>query len=362
MRRLSAKQKERLIRLQLERWHRDLKRRHGSDSSMRGRNKRRKQAPAHRDGALMRHLTVPRILDLYEHEHAAEAHQLFWQLRDQAITRRKIVRLDFSKTTLVKATAMLNLLAEIDRAQKIRNDKSCIRCIPPRNGLVRQVFRQIGLADMLGITVPGTVSSPSVTFWTYHTDTTAGGDVAGPLLHKIKDRITDETTERLFVAVTEALTNAVHHSSIAERSDGIPVLKSRWWMFAGMNDKEFVIVVCDLGIGIPESLELKWREQVRAIFRRLELGNSDDAYIRAAMELHRTRTGYRYRGKGMAQLKEALEQAQDGHLVVNSNRGVYTYKPAASKPEQFFSLKHGIGGTTIEWSIPLGQAGNIAAL
>lgn len=201
--------------------------------------------------------------------------------------------------------------------------------MPPTDAVVSQVFQQIGLAKLIGIDRQVTINHDHVRCWQFISNITTDGDATGQILERLKDQLTKEVTTELFVAVTEALTNTVHHSALAQRPDRIPVLPKRWWMFAGVRDNQLTMVVCDLGIGIPASVPLNWKDvPLRRLLANLGLGSTDGAIIQLSMEIRRTVTNKPHRGLGMKQLRDVLTQAGCGYLVVYSNKGVYAYWPA----------------------------------
>ncbi|MEX0729308.1 MAG: hypothetical protein WED00_12345 [Aquisalimonadaceae bacterium] len=252
------------------------------------------------------------------------------------------------------AAATLNLVAEMDRILKIKRNIQYITCIPPRHKVVRQIFEQVGLSWLLGLSLNEPVVAKDVRCWRFVSSDQADGAIPGELLSEFRDHLHSDLTPSLFRAVTEAMANAVEHSHSCARIDSLPALAKRWWMFAGVFDNQLVFVICDLGVGIPNALPVRWHERmINRVISRLRLGTTDGDYIRAAMEITKTRTQLPHRGKGMTQLRDVLTEAQGGTLVVYSNKGAYTYQPAEEDGEHIEGFKTPLGGTTIEWSLPL---------
>lgn len=61
----------------------------------------------------------------------------------------------------------------------------------------------------------------------------------------------------------------------------------------------------------------------------------------------------------MKQLKDALTQIGRGHLLIYSNKGLYRYRPSAAKAEETEDFKTPVGGTIIEWCLPLDGASSV---
>lgn len=363
MRRLSAEDRVRAARLNESRHRHNLERRN------RARERRRKRNVFYGSYAASDRITVraPEQIDLYDQDWSIRLRSFLARLREELYTKRNQVLIDFRRTHRVTAAAMLNVVAEVDRARRVLENRYPVTCIPPRSDLVQQVFKQVGLASLLGLRQNVSVSHRMVTFWRYETGIDSGGEVVDALLDQVERELNGETGQGIYVATTEALLNAVHHGStgrdgvVREDDDGIPILPRRWWLFGGVHDGYLSLVVSDLGIGIPRSLPLRWRDHdIRMIANSLSLQSNDSDYIRVAMELHRTRTGQRNRGRGMRQLRNAITDADAGYLVVYSNRGVYKYH-GDDESESRHNFKYGIHGTTIEWSMPLESARDISA-
>ena len=101
----------------------------------------------------------------------------------------------------------------------------------------------------------------------------------------------------LFAAVTEAMTNVVHHAYSREGMvDGL----RKWCLSASRNAarKEIAILIYDQGLGIPGTLPRNFSDRIREI---LPAGlSSDDArMIQAAHELSRSATREWNRGHGL---------------------------------------------------------------
>ena len=301
-------------------------------------------------------LTAPSQIDLYSSDNHRRIARFLRKLRTVTLKGGHRVVIDFSNTTRVTAAAMLLTLAEIERIYELHPRRRPVIARMPREDVVRQVFQQIGLCQLLGIKRSVPVTHENVTFWRYVSGTKVNGEAVGQVLENFQDQMPENS--ELYDGVSEAMTNAVQHAGIAKRSDGIPILDRRWWMFAGVRRGELAVVVADLGIGIPRSVPVNWGDE--AIGRLLEkIGlrrTTDGNYIRLAMELRRTRTNLRHRGKGMPELKDVLDQAGDGVLSVYSNKGGYTYSPTMRTDGKIRSFKMSIMGTIIEWSLPLADA------
>ena len=352
MKRLNSKAQLRQKRLRRVRWRRNRKRldRYAELRGKRKPRKTRRRAP--NPDALI--LAPPR-LNLYEMGASKRTRHFLAQIRRHVFYKNQRIRIDFSETKLVTAAATLNLVAELYRVRALSETKRVISCVPPRHAVVRQVFDQVGLSDLLGITGRVKITHPLVTFWRYTTDTSSDGEAIYDMLTQLGTKLSDERRRRLFVALSEALTNTVQHASLEPSVEGINVLPRRWWMFAGVHDDRLTVVVTDLGVGIPRSLPKRWQASLlQRLAKQFGLEDNHADSIKLAMELGRSRTAQVHRGKGMGQLRDAIKSANVGHFAVYSSRGEFRYQP--SEQEQTRNFKYGLHGTTVEWSMPIETA------
>ncbi len=167
----------------------------------------------------------------------------------------------------------------------------------------------------------------------------------------------------MYKGVTEAMTNASNHAYIEERADGLAFGREepRWWMFSQERNGRLFVSLCDLGVGIPNSLprtKLKdWApESVLSFIKSVAQGSAptnDCVMIKAAIELGRSRTDLPYRGRGLQQLKDVIDVVSDGSLAIHSNRGVYRYNPSNRAIETINDFSDSIMGTLILWNVPI---------
>jgi hypothetical protein len=84
------------------------------------------------------------------------------------------------------------------------------------------------------------------------------------------------------------------------------------------------------------------------------LGHSDGNLIRAAMEVGKTRTHEKHRGKGLMDLRAVLD-ALGGVLQIHSNCGFYEYVAENSNEKCKTFKQMSILGTLVLWSVPIPQ-------
>lgn len=260
--------------------------------------------------------------------------------------------LDFTRTQRVFADGMLLLYAEVRR---LRTDYPHVRitCRLPLRSKTSEVLKQIGMLDLLGCQAKVTPSKADVVRWKFATGSTVEGERYDEVVGiPFEGDLAEPLHEALYVGMTEAMTNVVHHAYQGDRGDGLaPITQKQWWMFSTSKDGFLTVVLCDLGVGIPGTFPFKHP----SLWRRLtSLGRTRDCdVLEEAVKLGATRTGQSGRGRGLSQLLEIVNQTDQSSLTIHSNHGVYYKTPSKKGTHEF---RDSIMGTLINWRIPLRQA------
>lgn len=287
--------------------------------------------------------------------------QFLRSLRREA-TRNNRVTINFKRTCLTHSCGTLLLLSELDRLTRAMNGFCAIGCTYPNDEKVEKVFQQIGLLKLLEKEhrLEVTEADRDVFHWRFATGIEVDPIPADPILKAIKEQI-PRTFRKVVVGVEEAMDNSVHHAYISSRNDrlaGRPGAdERRWWLFAEVLDDWLHVNFCDLGIGIPQSLPISWREEATDLVRMaLSRGKKDVRMIKRAFEVGRTRTELVHRGKGLKNIANAARDLK-GVLTVHSNGGSvrYDYRGDSERVIEM-SHKRSIMGTVVQWSIPLSAA------
>jgi len=126
----------------------------------------------------------------------------------------------------------------------------------------------------------------------------------------------------------------------------------RWWMFSQLKDGLLSVSFCDLGMGFRNSLMSSehWAKKlVLGAVARLGKGGTDGHFIRVAFELGKSRTKAPHRGKGLEELKTAIESV-GGRLRILSHKGNYFYSASDGK-EEAYDFEDSVPGTVISWTV-----------
>lgn len=277
------------------------------------------------------------------------------EVRRLLVTEQASVRFNFTNTTRMYSGGTLLFLSELHRCKVLSGSQLNIRCIPPRNVKVAQVLKQIGAFDLMRYRKKIDTTFSDVIHWRFASGHQVEGEKYENILGSYEGRVAETLLGSLFRGITEAMTNCHHHAYIDVRPDGLGQQDKmkNWWMFSQERKGYLSVVFCDLGIGIPATLSTKKPKLWQAVMTLGKAGR-DSSIIEHAVADSVSRTGKRYRGKGLKQLLEAVQEANDGALRIFSNRGCYTFNNGKVDLSDYAGS---IMGTLIQWKVPIQQQG-----
>lgn len=283
------------------------------------------------------------------------------------------VYIDFSLTTRMITDGTLLFYAEIDKLIRKGKKRSpdrrrMIRCSYPKDPIVEQVLQQVGIFNVVGKAGRASIEHDTVRHWRGFTGVRLpAGELADSMTESYQESAGSELlTTNLNVGIQEAINNCTRHAYEYDQPD--PYSKSayvhpepRWWMFTQVKDGMLSVALCDLGIGIPTSLrnaevddnkDEDWKIPIIQDFLRIwGKGEADAELIQAAFELGRSKTKKPNRGKGLADIRNVLEEAGAGNLQIYSGTGYYKFDPI-TRDEKIRNYSDSAPGTLILWTIP----------
>lgn len=273
------------------------------------------------------------------------------RLRDTMAFKKRSVRIDFTATQKMIADGTLLFFAELCRLKRLTGGRVKMRCIPPRSSKVAQVLKQVNIFGLLGYRRKIEPTFADVIHWRSANGHEVKGEKYDSVLGHYDGLIADALSQKLYLGLTEAMTNCHHHAYIDMRPDGLSIAHEpkEWWMFSQEKDGWLTVVFCDLGIGIPGTLPIKKPTLWQSI--QTKFGSQLDSHaIQEAIDESRTRTGKHHRGKGLKQLVDVVSKVDGGQVNIFSNRGRFTLK---SGTESICQFKDSIFGTLIHWTVPI---------
>lgn len=218
-------------------------------------------------------------------------------------------------------------------------------------------MKQVGFYDLVRKEKRITKQFEDVTYWKYTSGSCSEPILAKEMMSEIRKELAQRASKKLYRGFTEAMSNSVEHAYLDDPEHTESDETAKWWTFAGIWDKQLVVVICDKGVGIPKTLpKTQGVTALRSLVAKLgySLDNvKDSIFIKASTEVQKTRTGERYRGKGLKDIKSVIDSIGTGYMSIFSNRGRYIYKGHSGNiNEVTFDHKSSVRGTIIEWSIP----------
>lgn len=266
------------------------------------------------------------------------------------LTTGKSFTLDFSSVKEIQPAAMLLLFAHLKYVM-YKNALIKVSGILPKstNSKVSQVIKQIGLSSIILCENDSNPSDEDVIHWQVVSGREADGSKTEFILQAIEKCYGDEVVEGLYEGVTEAMINVRQH---AYKSDiQIDIEGDEWWLFFQIKDGMFHISICDLGIGIPKSLNDNHYDKNKGIFQYFTHKRRDSDAIKAAIKLGKSRTKEENRGKGLPQIVYALQDVEGSKISILSGHGIYIRTDTEYQIDRDFRTP--IRGTVLNWSLPL---------
>ncbi|MEE4995955.1 hypothetical protein V2K22_04285 [Pseudomonas alliivorans] len=302
-------------------------------------------------------IRLPNIVSLGSPEDRSKLITFIKRLKD-ALNDKTIsnVTINFSSVSSLHPCGTLLLLAEIDRIMESATRSKKISAVYPKDQIVEEMFQHVGLLSLLGLEprIP-TISSLNVKPWLYATGHDGDLDSIAEKLPKILTEGKNmELRLALLSGMAEAVANSSEHAYPKLQVTPIPgTAPKKWWLFARQFGDDVAVAICDLGRGIPGTLEANWTEEVSHFLKtRRGLKRQDHKMIELALTVGRTSTKKINRGKGLKDILKVVREQHVGVLSIYSNHGVYTLNNSTAS-DVSLDEKNSIHGTIIQWKIPI---------
>lgn len=327
-------------------------------------------------------IDAPKTLDLYRKNNYEKTVLFISELSNQIKTygclaqeTKKIIHVNFQRCEQVTAAAVILMISSVESAiNNISCEKPKFRITRPhpvkfnhgrdKVGIVDSVLNRLGFYAALGFKKYKARELPNVKCWDVIRGVKVESETAGRMLQEVECSLEKQTAgkaKRLYSPLIEAMNNAVEHAYNESIWDGKLPKGSRWWCFTALIAGELTMLIADKGLGIPSTLE---KTQTDEVLQKLKeafggLFKDDADYIKAAMDVKRTRTNLSHRGNGGKDLKSAIQDIKGSRLTVFSNKGLYRYRHKVDKnnSSKLVDVKENysgsINGTIVEITIPL---------
>ncbi len=268
--------------------------------------------------------------------------------------RNERVYINFKPIRTVAPAAALVLAAELFRWNCLHNSKLVVVDVNDWDKKVRNYLKEMGFFELLDF-------SPNFNEKIVSTDTryvkfATGSKADGDTFVKWREEYLDPHIELphkdlLFSAITEAMTNVVHHAYPKSYTT-----VTHWWVSAAfdLNQRRVRLLIYDQGIGIPETLPRISAKYLQKL-AELNLLNDHGKLIQEAHNLHRSSVN-KDRGFGLRDIREYIKKLDyAGIYRVKSLKGEYIVEMnnKGKMTEKYRNLPKQLNGTLIEWDIML---------
>lgn len=229
------------------------------------------------------------------------------------------------------------------------------------------LFDDLGVFDLLDIQNRYNINSTTenITLTPLKSGRRQEGSEVQKLIQSFKNDIASFSDRlSLYDGLMEAVENVIHHGYPSGYEPKYPFAGQRWWG-AGCLDLDQACLrffIYDQGAGIPYTLPRSgFFEAVQHHIERWFPGSTtlDGTMLRAALEVGRTQTNLPHRGKGLGQIQAAIRDVPGSRLRILSGKGAVTVDSDGQIQDRTHS-RH-IGGTLIEWSLPVSAFGQLKA-
>lgn len=300
-------------------------------------------------------IVAPVAFDVEDSRVRADVLRFLAELRNGfSSTNEVALVIDFRHTERFVSGGTLLFYAELCRLVDFSEARVRVRCAAPKSRLACQVLQQIGVYEICKHPYRVRTTHPDVIHWRVARGHQSDAHQYAGTIEPYDGLLAEPLANGVYRGLAEAMANAVEHAYINIRGDGLEYSgTSDWWVFSQVNKGHLSVALCDLGIGIPNTLPITqpgfW-ERLKAM---CGLNAKDSEYISAAIEESRSRTELRERGKGLGNIIDAVDGALGGIAMVFSNRGCCTFENGGQRSRDY---SDSILGTLIVWRVPLTKA------
>ena len=270
---------------------------------------------------------APEIFELRHNKNHKKLISFIKKLRDNVLIQKNHIIIDFSKTRRMVVCGSLLFFAELDRIKRKQGSLNLISCYSSKDETVNQVLKHLEIYQLLNHRCSTVPIRPDVVNWKFASGDNTNACEVGQILEE-QSNLSKSKSKKLYRGISEAMTNVSQHAYIRPRNDGTGFANEKgWWMFYREEDEKIFVAFCDLGVGIPVTLPQTTEKSIldKALEKLGITKHSDGRLIQAAIEVKRSRTEKKHRGKGLLDMIKTLENTKSGRLSIFSNKGGYFY-------------------------------------
>lgn len=234
----------------------------------------------------------------------------------------KQVRLDHQSLDYITPESAILLIAELYRADVYANRCKKIGTLAA-NPAVAELLQKIGYWQYFGVAYNGK-SKFNRQFMIHKTGNRIESKLVKDAIIHFREAITFTRLEekRLFVAIVECLDNVMNHAYPYQRKYSPPRLRHQWWFLASHDSKTKEVSFCfyDHGMGITNTIKKRVNQQMQLIPE-----SDGEMIIKAVTEGHYSRHAQKTRGTGLPSLKQFIDEAESGELIIVTDKTKCTF-------------------------------------
>lgn len=344
MKRLSERQKSRLLLRQI--WEESKRKKQSTNKDSGSTPSKTNALHASRYNQPLFKIKIPITLNLDGDR--VELFRLLDKVRGTLVYKHNCrVFLDFSDLVNISCEAALMLLAEIDRSLALSAGKT-LTGNHPKNQTAAAVLKDMGYFKFFKVPDPP-ISKTNRIFLEACCGDVTDGEVANRLIEIFEKQLRFAPGFRrcLYEALVECMDNVKQHAYPRDAFKGGRIV-DRWWMmgFADNQTGEVTFSFVDQGVGIPRTLQKKWKQ----IINSAGLIFSESDLICEAIDNNRSRLQSVRRGNGLSVLRSLIEHAPEGRFRICSRRANVHFFRHDTEP-QLFDSEVTYDGTLVSWSL-----------
>jgi len=254
----------------------------------------------------------------------------------------KRIFFDMSEVSEMTEDAILYMLSRFNYSEKFLGHQYVSGNVPS-NLKCQELLMESGFYDH--VYYRGNKKAPSGKIFSIKTKQLVYGETAKEVIEFAKNYLNKNNGNQLkgiYPILIECMANTRNHAY-----DRLTNPIARWWLVAMYNEKDISVhfTFLDNGFGIPRTIRKKPLEKLAGIFRGLK----DTELISSALEGEfRTKTGFKWRGKGLPKIRSYVINGAIKNMQIISNNG---YVFCEKDDMQTQELENRFYGTLLSWDI-----------
>jgi len=264
-------------------------------------------------------------------------------------SERKTVLCDLSDIEGLTSDAIIAIIA-LSNDPKVKRNGRIVGNVPKNQKLADKFYDSGIFGEQRIKFADGAIRQAHGAIFRKH-NTQVKADVASALIKFSTEKLFGEPLKLkgVYTTLIECMNNTINHATLDEDDREV------WWATVYFDEERKIAFFnfLDNGVGILESLDLKWHNNIK-----LKAGLKDNSQIlREVLEGKiGSRIGLSYRGKGLPEIYKRFKREQFSRLIIIANN-VF----ADVEKDDFRILNKPFKGTFFHWEISYDKYNELAA-